>query len=215
MNRMMAVVVALLALAVLPAAAGAVEIHAGWVRADLGLDAQGDGFTAGVGGTWPLGTGSFDVTASGEYVVKRGSQPLMVGNPDLGLVRSDAEVTLRCLQPAAFVGFNVPLGAVRPRLYAGASISIKLDESWQRTPGATNRDYGYEDVDAAVHLGVQLRTGGRFFLDARYNHGLLEQVVDRDGDAAATKEFDPLTGAQVPEDGDTVSSYQLGVGVVF
>ena len=215
MIRAMMGVLAVLAAAVLPAAAAAVEIHAGWVHADLGLDGQGDGFTAGVGGTWPVGAGPFDVTATGEYVVKRGSQPLLVGNPDLGLVRSDAEVTLRCLQPAAFVGFNVPLGAVRPRLYAGASISIKLDETWDRTPGLTNRDYGYEDVDAAVHLGAQLRFRGRVFLDARYSHGLLEQVVDRDGDAAAAKESDPLTGAQLPEDGDTVSSYQLGVGVVF
>ena len=215
MIRCVRVLIVLLVLSAWSATAGGTELQAAWLRSDLGLDGAGDGFAVGIGGTWPLGAGPFDVAASGEYLRKRGSQPQMVGNPDVGLIRADAEVTLDVLQPAAFVGWNPIVGAVRPRLYAGFSVAIKLDETWDRPEGATNRDYGYEDVDAALHVGAQLHVAARVFLDARYSHGLLEQVVDRDGDAAAAKALDPLTGAKLPEDGDTTTSYQIGLGVTF
>jgi hypothetical protein len=197
-----------------PAAVLATEVQAGWTRADIGLDQDGDAFMLGVGDVWPLGTGPFDFAAGGEYVRKRGVQPMMVASPELGLVRSDAEVTLHCLQATGSLGWSLPLGALALRPYAGGALSIKLDETWERIAGPTGRDYGYEDVDVIVHVGLQLRAGGRWFVDGRYSRGLLEQVVERDGEGF-TKELDPLTGAEYPGDGDTVRWVQVGVGVVF
>ncbi len=214
MNRLLTTALLLGAL-LLPAACGAAtDVLVGWVHSDLGLDQEGDGFTLGVAGTWPLGDGPFDIGASGEYLRKRGVQPMLVASPEQGLVRSDAEVTLSCLQSTLTAGWNLPLGALRLRPYAGGAVSIKLDESWDRVAGPTGRDYGYEDVDLIVELGLQLHYREKVFLDARLSQGLLSQVVERDGDGF-TKELDPLTGATLPEDGDTVSWYQVGVGVSF
>ena len=214
MNRLPTTALLLGAL-LLPVACGAAtDVLVGWVHSDLGLDQEGDGFILGVAGTWLLGDGPFDIAAGGEYLRKRGVQPMLVASPEQGLVRSDAEVTLSCLQPTLAVGWNLPLGALRLRPYAGCAVSIKLDESWDRVAGPTGRDYGYEDVDVVVDLGLQLHYRDKVFLDARFSQGLLGQVVERDGDGF-TKELDPLTGATLPEDGDTVSWYQVGVGVSF
>ena len=209
-------VLVLLALCILlaPAAAGAAEAHAGWTRADIGLDQDGDAFVLGLGGRWPVGAGPFDFAAAGEYVRKRGVQPMLVASPELGLVRSDAEVTLHCVQAAGSLGWSLPAGGVALRPYAGGAVSLKLDESWDRIAGPTGRDYAYEDVDVIIHAGLQLRYRGRFFLDGRYSRGLFEQVVERDGEGF-TKAIDPLTGATLPEDGDTVSWVQAAFGVAF
>ncbi len=110
--------------------AAATEVTAGWVRSDLGLDQAGDGLFVGVAGTWALGTGPFDVSAGGAFVRKRGVQPLLVANPDLGLVRSDAEVTLTCLQPEASVGWNLPVG----RCACAPTPAAPSPSSWTR-PG--------------------------------------------------------------------------------
>ncbi|MFO7609475.1 MAG: hypothetical protein R6X35_09810 [Candidatus Krumholzibacteriia bacterium] len=197
-----------------PGAAVATELQAGWTRADLGLDQDGDGFMVGVGGVRPLGAGPFDLAFGGEYVRKRGVQPLMVASPELGLVRADAEVTLHCLQATGSLGASLPVGGLRLRPYAGAAIAIKLDETWDRVEGPTGRDYGYDDLDLVLHLGLQVRFAGRFFVDGRYSQGLLEQVVERDGEGF-TKAIDPLTGAELPEAGDTVSWVMVGAGVSF
>lgn len=197
-----------------PAAAFGTEVQVGWTHADIGLDQDGDAFLLGVGGAWPLGPGPFDVAAGGEYVRKRGVQPMMVASPELGLVRSDAEVTLHCLQATGSLGWSLPLGPLALRPYAGGALSIKLDETWERVEGPTGRDYGYEDVDVIVHVGLQVRFAGRWFVDGRFSQGLLEQVVERDGEGF-TKELDPLTGAEYPKDGDTVRWVQVGVGVAF
>lgn len=197
-----------------PAAAVATELQAGWTRTDLGLDRDGDGFLVGVGGVQPLGRGPFDIAFGGEYARKRGVQPMLVASPELGLVRSDAEVTLHCLQGTGSVGVGLPVAGLRLRPYAGATVAIKLDETWDRIEGSTGRDYGYEDLDLALHLGLQVRFAGRFFVDGRYSRGLMEQVVERDGEGF-TKAIDPLTGATLPEAGDTVSWVQVGAGVAF
>ncbi len=65
-----------------------------------------------------------------------------------------------------------------------------------------------------VHAGLQVRFAGRYLVDARYSRGLLAQVVSRDG-PGFTKAIDPLTGAELPEDGATLSWVQVGVGVAF
>lgn len=209
-----ALVLAFVAGVVAAVPAGATEVTAGWVRADLGLDQSGDGYSVGVAGVWPLGPGPFDVSAGGAFLRKRGVQPLLVASPDLGLVRSDAKVTLTCLQPEASVGWNLPAGPLDLRPYAGGAVSIALDETWDRIAGSLAREYGYEDVDVIVHAGLQVRFAGRYRLDARYSQGLLDQVVSRDG-TAFTKAIDPLTGAKLPEDGSKVSWVQVGVGVAF
>jgi hypothetical protein len=199
------------ALLVVPAAA--VEIHAAWVRSDVALDGEGDGFALGVGGRWPVGAGPFDVSACGEYVRKKGVQPMIIA-PETGpLAVDDAEVTLQCVQASVSGGWNMAAGPLRPRLYAGLAVSLKLDESWDRLAGDSAVDYGYEDLDAALHLGLQLRGGGPVFLDARWTRGLLDQVIVRDGSAA--KIDDPTGGADVPAAGDKASWYQVGLGVAF
>jgi len=202
------------ALGLAAAPVSATEITAGWLRSDIGLDQSGNGLFVGVGGNWPLGAGPFDVSAGGSFLRKRGVQPLLVGSPDLGLVRSDAQVTLTCLQPEASVGWNLPAGPLGLRPYAGGAVSIKLGETWDRVAGALAREYGYDDVDVVVHAGLQVRVAGRFLVDARYSRGLLGQVVSRDG-TGFTKAIDPLTGAKLPEDGDTVAWVQVGAGVAF
>jgi len=213
MTRRLILTVAIVSFCASAGPAAAFQIHAGLIRSDVGLDQEGSGFTFGVGGQTPLGTGPFDFTGTLEYLQKRGTQPMIVSNPKLGPVRADAEVTLHCLQPAGFLGWSFPVGSLVPRLYAGASVSVKLGESWDRLEGGVATDYSYEDVDFLVHLGATLRYREFFFLDVRWSQGLMEQVVVRDGSAA--KAQDPLTGARLPEDGDTVSSFQIGLGVTL
>lgn len=203
-----------LVLAASPAAAWYVTAGAG--ESDVGLNDNGTGYTLGVGGSWPAQRGPWDVSAEVAYEQRAGSQPLYFSDPDRGVFLDEAAVTLHMLRPAFFGGVRLLQGPVVPRLYAGFSVLVKLGESWDKPAGETNRVYGYEDIDAELNLGLAVGVG-RFFLDFRYNQGLLDQLVDLDADNAGPweKAEDDLEGVEVPEDGAKVTSWQLGLGLEF
>ncbi|HPF69040.1 MAG TPA: hypothetical protein PLQ13_00095 [Candidatus Krumholzibacteria bacterium] len=203
------VAAALVLLLGLPAAAA--EVYGGWVHADLGLDEQGDGFLLGVGGTWPIGTGPFDVAMSGELLRKHAIQPLFVGSQDQGPVTADAEVSMTCLQATISAGWTLPVGGLGLRPYAGGGVSIKMSESWDRPAGEVAVDYGYEDVDVMVHLGLRVQTAGPIFLDGRWTRGLFDQVIVRDSSVTKVSGDAPT----LPVNGDTVSWFHAAVGVAF
>jgi hypothetical protein len=170
----------------------------------------------GLGETWTVGGGPFDVAAELAYAQRAGSQPMYFTSTSAGLFADEAAVTLHMLRPSFFCGLRVLEGKVVPRLYAGLSTPIKVSESWDKPAGETAVVYGYEDLDVEAHLGASLAVG-RLGVDFRWNAGLLEQLVVRDADNAGgwTKtEVDP-DAAKVPEDGAKVTSWQLGLTVAF
>ena len=201
-------------LAASPAAAWYVIAGAG--ESDVGLDGTGTGYNLGFGGSWPIAEGPFDVSAELAYVQRAGSQPMYFTSTESGLFLDDAKVRLHMIRPAFFGGVNLLQGTVVPRAYAGFSAGVKVSESWDKPEGETNQVYGYEDIDAEFHAGLSVGVG-RFLLDFRYNHGLLEQLVVRDADNAGPweKADDDLDGVETPEDGATVTSWQLGLAVGF
>lgn len=191
-------------------------VSAGMNRSDLGLNDEGNGFTLGGGEIRPLPGGSFDVAWSLEYVQRRSSQPMMFFDPDRGPVFGDAEATLGYLQPAAMLGWRLPVAGLLLRPYAGASVAIKISESWDKPDGGTNRVYGYEDLDVMAHLGLTVGLG-RLLVELRGSWGFMEQVIDRDYDNAGgwEKADDPLAGIEVPQAGDKSSAVQIGLGLTF
>jgi hypothetical protein len=190
-------------------------VQAGPTRSDLGLNDKGDGFQVGVGQILPLAGERLDLSWSAEYLQRQGGQPMTFDDPNRGPVDGVAKVTLTYLQPTFFAGLRLPVGPVLPRLYGGLSVAIKLDETWAKPPGSTNRVYAYEDVALLVHAGATL--GWRFLLvDVRWSWGLLEQVVDLDYDnAGGWNKAESPTGIAIPTDGDRISAVQAGLGVTF
>lgn len=196
--------------------AAAWYVTAGMGESDVGLDANGSTFDLGLGETWPVGTGPFEVTAELAYAQRAGSQPMWFTSTSSGLFAGEAEVTLHMVRPSVFGVLRLLEGRTVPRLYAGLSTPIKVSESWDKPDGETNVVYGYEDLDVEVHLGASVAVG-RFGVDFRWNVGLLEQLVVRDADNTGgwTKaQVDP-DAAATPENGATVSSWQLGLTVGF
>ncbi|RKZ16323.1 hypothetical protein DRQ50_06290 [bacterium] len=196
-------------LVLLSAGIGVVPASAQWFvsggmnRSDLGLNDVGTGFQVGGGEIRPLPGDSFDVVWSLEYVQRRASQPMIFDDPDRGPVFGDAEVTLGYLQPAAMLGWRLPLGGLLLRPYGGASIAVKISENWEKPTGSTNRVYAYEDLDVMVHAGVTVGWR-RLLVDVRGSWGVLEQVIDLDYDNAGGcgRADDALEGVKVPQAGD-------------
>ena len=189
----------------------ALQVTAGWVNADVGLQERGDGFYAGIQDSWALGTGSFDITVAGEYVQKKGSQMRFYSDPHSGLTEGEAKLNLHCLQPAAFLGYAVPMTNWKPRLYTGLSVVLNLEESWDEPQGETDGEYSYENMDLQIHLGFSLEIS-RFLVDARYSSGLMEQLIDGTSNAVLPNKAEE---PDLPENGSKISSYQVGIGYSF
>lgn len=205
-----------LTVALLASPAAAWYVTAGAGESDVGLDGTGTGYNLGAGGSWLIGEGPFDVSAELAYVQRAGSQPMYFTSIESGLFLDDAEVRLHVVRPALFGGVNLVRRTVVLRAYAGFSAGVKVSESWDKPEGETNQVYGYEDIDAGVHGGMSVGVG-RFRVDFRYNHGLLEQLVVRDADNTGgwDKASDDLEGVETPQDGAKVTSWQLGLAVDF
>ena len=109
-----------------------------------------------------------------------------------------------------------PVGPLLLRPYGGASIAIKISESWEKPPGGTNRVYSYEDIDFVLSAGATLGWS-RVFVDVRWSWGMLGQVIDRDHDNAGgwNKADGELAGVEVPAEGDRTSAVQAGLGISF
>lgn len=198
-------------LMVLASSAQALYVTAGWTDADIGLEENGNGFYGGIQDSWTLGSGLFDFTVAGEYLQKAGSMHRYYSDPHTGLTFGEAKVRLHCLQPAAFLGLSVPVSGFTPRVYTGASVVLKLADSWDEPEGSTDGDYSYEKMDFQLHVGFSLQVS-RFMLDARYSSGLMDQLVDRTGQVAS-----PLKAEvpELPEDNAKISSVQVGIGYSF
>jgi hypothetical protein len=196
--------------------AAAAEIHAGWTRADTGLQDRRDGLAVGVGSRAVLGPGLFHLVYSLDYVQKKGAQPALFADPVDGFVTDDAVVTLHALQPTLALEWR-PGGVGLPRPYAGAAFAVKLSESWSEFPGTPNVAYGYREVDGVLLLGVA-QQAGPLALDLRYGWGLTEQLlIDTSGTAElpGAKAGEPVPGAETPEVGAHVSYLQVGVRFAF
>lgn len=199
------------ALVLFASTAPALELTGGWVQADLALEEKGDGVYLGVQEVWPIGDGPFIFIAAAEYQLRRGLQTFNYTHPDRGLFQEQGEVSLHYLQTAGFLGVEVPVGTRSLRFYGGASMGIKLDESWDEPEADKGLDLGFEDQDLQLHLGMSFPFG-RYLVDARYTAGLLEQVIIRDAGAILP---DKAAGDELPGGGEKVNIMQIGFGVRF
>ena len=217
MIRIRSFLAGLLTAAVILGAApvSAVQIAAGWTRADVGLKNEGDGFFLGVGDAIPVTSGFLDASYALEYVQKAGGQPTFFSDPVEGFTVTEAEVTLHCVQPSIFLGARIPdLGFV-PRLYAGTSIVLKVKESWSDFPGRANLEWGYKNTDIVIHLGASLGVGP-VAVDFRFTQGLTGQLLrDNTPKPLAGKAEEPPEGTFIPETGSKLSHFQLGASFTF
>lgn len=192
-------------------AALAWELVGGMTQADLNLVEKDAGFYLGIQEVYPVGDGPFVFIGSAEYQLRKGSQVFNYTNPQFGLFHEEGTVSLHCLQPAAFLGVDLPMGERVIRFYTGASILLKVGESWDEPDGDKGFDLGYEDLDLQLHLGMTFVIN-RYLVDARYSAGLLESVVYRDDDVLGG---DKAAGDDLPENGEKSSLLQVGVGMSF
>lgn len=215
LNRSLPVLVLVAALALSGPSAEAVQITAGWTHADVGLQNEGDGFYAGVGNDISWSNKVFDAGYALDYVQKVGSQPTFFSDPVDGFTTEDAKVTLHYLQPSILMGARIPdLGFV-PRLYAGMSFALKVEESWSDFPGQAHLEWGYKSSDFCGFLGLSLGVGP-VSVDFRFTQGLTEQLlVDATSVAGSDKAEEGPEGSYIPEEGAKISHYQLGAGFSF
>lgn len=212
-------VLPLLSLSILllwPGAAAAWLVEAGWSHADVGLDAAGDGLCLGAGQRLPLGEGPWSLDLLAEYVQKAGSQPRLFVDPLTDASLGDEEIRLHYLQPTVLIGRDLLRRPGGPRPYAGASLALKMGETWTRPVEDGQDPYAYEDIDVVAHLGVSAGVA-RAVLDFRYSWGLAGQLIVQPttGDTAA-KAADYLpAGTLEPEDGARLSHFQLTATVAF
>lgn len=195
------------------APAAAWTVGAGWTRSDVGLHEDGDGFWAGVGRRTPL-TGVLDLAWSLDYVQKRGAQPMIFSSVDDPVTRQDAEVTLHYLQPAVFLGASLHELPLRPRLYAGGSFGMKIEESWNDFPGTPSTALAYKDSDFVGQVGLGLAIGP-VELDVRYMKGFGGSLIlDQTARGGAKAETD-LPGVNPPRIGAKLETLALGVNYRF
>lgn len=193
----------------------AVQVYAGWTRADVGLSNEGDGMFVGVGNDIPMTSGILDASYALEYVQKVGSQPTFFSDPVAGFTVTDAEVTLHCIQPSLFLGARVPDIGIVPRIYVGGSIVLKVAESWSDFPGEANNEWGYKNTDIVGHVGVSLGVGP-VTVDFRYTQGFTGQLLhDNTPQPLAAKAEVLPEGTQDPEIGAKLTHIQLGAGFTF
>lgn len=203
--------------AVLALAAGgpalAWEASAGWALADVGLHDGRGGLVLGLGSRAPLAPAAVDLVYALEYVQLRGAQPTWFSDPVDAFIRDDAVVTLHTAQPVALVEVTaVPLPLPRP--YAGFSAVLKLAEEWSEFPGEPSREWGYKDLDFAVHLGLTRRVGP-LRLDVRYSRGLTDQLLVDPAAGPAAKAEDPLPGVTDPVAGARLSCWRAAAVLAF
>jgi len=210
-NRTLYLCFLLTVLAFSATSAEAMIVTAGWIRSDIGLEEDGDGFYTGVQETWEMGNGRFDFTVAGEYLQKSGSMHRFYSDPHTGETFAKADVLLHCVQPAAFLGLRLPVKSFTSRLYAGASVVLKLSESWDEPEGSTAGDYGYENMDFQVHLGFANEIS-RFLVDIRFSYGLMDQLINQTSQNLYPGKADV---DETLEDGAKISSLQIGVGYKF
>ncbi len=200
----------LLTLVCVPAA-GAWELTAGMTLADLQLEEKEPGVYVGVQEAWPVGEGPLLFIGSMEYQLRKGSQIFNYTNPNTGLFQERGVVSLHYLQPAGFLAADLPVGARSIRFYSGASLLLKMGETWDEPDGEKGFDLGYEDMDLQLHLGMTFVVE-RLRVDARYSVGLLESVVYRDDDVLPGNK---AAAEVLPENGEKTSLLQVGVGMSF
>lgn len=191
-------------------------VFGGANTSDLALNDPGNGFYLGGGEIRTLPGEVFDVAWTLEYERRTSSQPMFFDDVDTGETLGEAAVTLGYIQPSAMLGWRLPVGPLLLRPYGGASIAIKISESWETPPGGSSRVYSYEDIDFVLSAGATLGWN-HVFVDVRWSWGMLGQVIDRDHDNAGgwNKADDALAGVEVPVEGDTTSAVQAGLGISF
>jgi hypothetical protein len=203
------VIVCCLLITLVPAAASAWWVSAGWVRADVGLHEDGDGLSLGFGNRTQL-TGWLDLSWSVDYVQKKGAQPSVFTNETEGIIGDDAEVTLHYIQPTAYLGAGMADWPLRPRLFLGGAAGLKWKEKWNDFPGDPAVELAYKDSDFVGIVGATLGMGP-IDLDIRYTKGFGSSLIYDTTDRGQTKAEDDLPGVDVPEIGKKIETFQVGV----
>lgn len=201
----------LMALIFFAPSAQALTVTAGWIQADVGLDENTAGWFTGIQETRALVGDLIDITVSGEYLKKAGSLSRLYSDPHAGETTGEAKVRLHCFQPAFFLGVRLPVSAFTARLYTGSSVVLNLGESWDEPIGTTALEYGYEELDFQVHAGFFTEISN-FVLDIRYSYGLKDQLIVRTGQDMNLQKAEVI---ETPEDGEKITSLQIGVGYSF
>jgi hypothetical protein len=184
------------------------QVGAGLSQADVGLDGNGMGLTLSVGRSLVFHDEWLDFSFAGEYVQKAGVQPRMFTSAETPLFRDDEKIRLHYLQPSMSLGVRRPGTSVVPRIYAGASMGLKVHEGWTRPVEDGQELLSYEDTDFQVHLGASLQFN-HVGLDFRYCAGLVSQlVVEPINFPSLLKADDPLPDVDDAEDGAKISSWQ-------
>lgn len=187
------------------------DMTVGWLQADLALQDKDPGLYVGVQEAWSVGDGPFVFVGAAEYQLRKGTQAFYYTSQSQGLFEDEGTVSLHCLQPTGFLGLDLPVGEMKVRFYTGASLYLKMSESWDEPDGGKGMDLGYEDIDVQGHLGVSLHLD-RFLVDGRYSAGLMDQLVYRDDDVLPGNK----AGADdLPGDGGKISVIQIGGGFSF
>ena len=203
----------LVMMALVPASANAWNATAGWTRADVGLDKDGDGLWLGFGNRTNL-TSVLDLSWSVDYLQKKGSQPMTFSDPVSGFVTADAEVTTHWIQPSAYLGAGLRDMVLRPRIYLGFGFGLKWKEKWSDFPGEPSTELAYEDSDFVGSLGVTVGLGP-LDLDVRYTQGFSKLLIEDETERGTTKAEDDLPGVTPPEIGAKISTFQLGLAYTF
>jgi hypothetical protein len=213
MKRVRPLLAVLALFLLLPAAAAAWNVGAGWTRSDVGLDQDGDGLWFGAGNRTPL-TPLLDLSWSVDYVQKRGIQPTAFSSPDDPITVADAKVNLHYLQPTVYLGAGLGDLPLRPRLYVGGSYALKMSEAWSDFPGTPATELAYEDSDFVGQVGLTLGLGP-VDLDARYMRGFASSlIVDTTFRGGAKAETD-LPGVDDPRIGAKLETFTLGALYTF
>ena len=94
---------------------------------------------------------------------------------------------------------NIPgSGSVKARVFAGPSIGFKVTDDTTTTFNGVEideEDAEFKSTDFGFVIGGAVQFG-KFFVDARYNWGLINIVDDDSGDDAKTRTFGIMVGFQ-------------------
>ena len=191
------------------------RISGGITGADVGLHENKTGMALGVGRSLAFHDGWFDFTFLGEYVQKAGNQPREFFPADGPIYVDDEVIRLHYLQPSVLLGVRYPGRAIVPRLYAGLSLALKVNEAWSRPLDDGEDILSYEDIDTVAHVGASLQRNS-LGVDFRYSFGLVSQlIVQQKSFPKITKAEYPLEGIAEPEDGAKLTNWRLGLTWIF
>ncbi|MCB1184041.1 hypothetical protein KDM41_11460 [bacterium] len=205
-----------LSAALRPTPAAAFLVGGGWTRADVGLDAEGDGVWLSAGSDLAWSHPFLFVRATVDYVQKKGSHPIAFSDPVDGFITEDASVTLHVVEPTLLFGARAAALPLQPGVYLGGSVGLKVKESWSEFPGIPSEEFGYKDTDLVFHLGAQFAAGPAL-IDVRWSRSLVGQLLfdNRDLPLYQPEKAADTGDVRQPEEGFDTEVVRVGVLLGF